>query len=191
MSTDLLKMMDSYGVLNQFLLRCIDDMLNPPPGLERVPTLVVVGIDKPLVAKEAVQWFNGMRPIFMQQCADMQNKRIMYNIMKNSMQMIQGPKGYAEGEYNGISDSFAYTDLDMAQPKTFCEYGNDKDAIYTPEPENKGDKIRKEEQNRSIRELEQMRRQQETECSTIMEKERVEAVMNKEREKLMRDRLGI
>ena len=189
MCTDLLKMMHSYNLLNQFLLRCVDDMQQFPPGLERVPTLIVVGIDKPLVAKEAINWFNSMRPIFSQQSQDMQNKRIMYNIMKNNIQANNGPKGYAHSEYDGISDSFAYCDIDMAQPKTFCEYGNDIDAIYTPEKENYV--IKQDEQNKNIRQLEQIRKQQETEYSNIMKKEQIDAVMNKERETLMRERLGI
>lgn len=191
MCTDLLKMMDSYKILNQFLLKCIDDMQQVPPGLKRVPTLIVVGVDKPLVAKEAVNWFNNMRPIFAQQSLDMQNKRIMYNIMRNSMQGMHGPKGYAQGEYDGVSDSFAYTDVDMAQPKTFCEYGNDSNAIYTPPKEDDKFRIKEGEQNRNIKELEQLRKQQESEYTSIMKREQIEAVMNKEREGLMRERLGI
>lgn len=189
MCTDLLKMMDDYKIINNFLLRCIDDMETLPSGLERVPTLIIAGIDKPLIAKEAIKWFNDMRPIFIQQCNDMQNKRILYGIMKNSMEAINGPKGYTQGEYDGVSDSFAYTDVDMAQPKTFCEYGNDKDAILTPPKEEY--KIRKDEQDNNVRNLEQSRKQQETEYTSIMKREQIESVMNKERNKLMRERLGI
>jgi hypothetical protein len=189
MCTDLLKMMDSYKIINQFLLRCVDDMVQLPPGLERVPTLIVIGIEKPLVAKEAMTWFDGMRPIFLQQSSDTLNKQIMNGIMRNGMQSIQGPKGYANGEYDGISDSFAYTDVDMAQPKTFCEYGNDKDAIYTPPKDDT--KINKQEQDRSIREMEQERKQQETEYANIMKRGQVEAVMYRERNQLMKERLGI
>lgn len=189
MCTDLLRMMDSYKILNQFLLRCIDDMKQLPPGLERVPTLIVVGVNKPLVAKEAVKWFNDMRPILFQQSAEMQNKKIMYNIMRNNMQTLNGPKGYAQGEYDGVSDSFAYTDVDMAQPKTFCEYGNDKNVIYTPPRENI--KIKETEQLQNIQDLERMRSQQEKEYSSIMKREQIEAVMAKEREQLMKNRLGI
>ena len=189
MCTDLLKLMDSYKILNKFLLKCIDDMPNIPPQLERVPTLIVVGVDKPLVAKEAVAWFNNMRPIFMQQCMETQNKTIMTGIMKNNMQTLQGPKGYTSNEYDGISDSFAYTDVDMAQPKTFCEYGNDKDAIYTPAKEDTT--IKQNEQERNTKELEKIRKQQDAEFSSVMKRGQLEAVMNKEREKLMKDRLGI
>lgn len=191
MCNDLIKLMDSYGVLNQFLLKCIDDMPQLPPGLERVPTLIVVGINKPLVGKEAINWFDNMRPIFAQRNLDMQNKRIMYNIMRNNMQAMNGPKGYAQGEYDGISDSFAYFDVDMAQPKVYCEYGNDKDIIYTPPKEDNTLKIRRNEQEKNIKDLEQIRKRQELEYSCIMKREQIDAVMNKEREKLMRERLGI
>lgn len=188
MCTNLLKLMDNYKVLNKFLLKCVDDMPELPRGLERVPTLIVVGIDKPLVAKEAMIWFDNMRPIFAQQCADIQNKQIMYNIMKNNQLAMKGPKGYAEEEYHGISDSFAYFDVDMPQPKTFCEYGNEKDAIYTPPID---DKIKSDEQKRYIQKLEQDRRKQEGELVSIMKKEQIEAIMNNEREKLLKERLGI
>lgn len=191
MCTDLLKMMDSYGVINQFLLKCIDDMdvSHLPPGLERVPTLIVIGIDKPLVAKEAVDWFNGMRPIFMQQKADMQNKKIMFNIMKNNVQMANGPKAFSQSEYSGLSDSFAYTDVDLAQPKAFCGYNDDKDVIFTPPDENT--KIQKDEQERKIREYEQIRKRQESDYNTIMRQGQIDAIMNAEKEKLLREKLGI
>lgn len=186
MCTDLLKMMDSYGVLNQFYLKCIDDMPQIPPGLDRVPTLIVVGVNKPLVAKEAVVWFDGMRAVFQQQNAMMQDKRIIYNIMRND---LAGPKGYAQGEYDGVSDAFAYTDVDMAQPKTFCEYGNDKDVIYTP-PVEQG-KVNRSEQERVTRDLASKRKKQEEEFTTLMKREQIDAVMTRERELLMKERLGI
>lgn len=191
MCTDLLKMMDSYNILGQFILKCIDDMPTPPAGLERVPTLIIGGINKIYVAKDAVMWFNSMRSVFIQQNADMQNKKIMYNIIKNNMQTQGGPNGYTEGEYSGTSDTFAYLDLDIAQPKTFCEYGTDGTVIYTPPKEDANDKIRISEQERGSRELEQMRIQQDNDYMSTMKNQHVEAVMNNERERLMKNRLGI
>lgn len=191
MCTDLLKMMDSYGILRQFLLRCIDDMPNPPPGLDRVPTLIVAGIGKPLVAREAVMWFNNARPMFMQQSTDLQNKRIMQNIMKNNMQSMAGPKGYAHEEFDGFSDGFAYLDVDMAQPKKFVEYGNDNSIIYTPPKEEKGDTIKLAEQERSCNNLDQMRKQQDIEYKAMMAQEQVNTVMANECDLLMKKRLGL
>jgi len=188
MCTDLLKMMDSYNILNRFNLKCIDDMLQIPAGLERVPTLVVVGIDKPLVAKEAVMWFNQMRPMFVQQNVEMQQKRIMHRISRNNVN--GGPKGYAQGEYDGISDTFAYTDVDIPQPKAFCDYGkNSEDVIFTP-PKDRG-KIVEAEQKRFVKDLECERKKNDLEYSNVMKRDQVDAVMNREHDNLMREKLGI
>ena len=82
---DLIRMMDNYSILNRFFLKCIDDMdaTQIPNGLDRVPTLIISGIDKPLVANEAVKWFNDNRPYLIQQTR-IANKKIIYNITKNS-----------------------------------------------------------------------------------------------------------
>lgn len=188
MCTDLLKMMDSYGVLKRFYLKCIDDMERIPDGLERVPTLIVVGVGKPLVAKEAVSWFNQMRPMFVQENVEMQQKRIINNMMRNNI--AGGPKGYAQGEYDGISDTFAYTDVDMAQPKTFCDYGKGgEDVIYTPPRD--GAKMVEADQKKYVLDLESERKRHEVEYSTVMKRDQIDAVMNRERDTLMREKLGI
>lgn len=183
MCTDLLKLMDKYKILNRFLLKCIDDMQRIPAQLERVPTLIIVGINKPLVGKEALEWFNNMRPLFLQQYTERQIKN---NIQ--SLHALHGPKGYLDNEYNGISDSFAYTEVDIAQPKTYSQYDNNT-VIYTPPDENSI--IKKDEQERNAIELDKMRKKQDEEYALIMKREQVETVIRKEREKLIRDNLGI
>jgi len=190
MCIDLLKMMDSYGVINQFCLKCIDDMAQMPPGLERVPTLIIVGVNRPFVAKDAITWFNNMRPIFMQQNTDMQNKKIMYNIMRNNMQAISGPKGYIQAEHDGISDGFAYTDLDSAQPKTYYEYNEtNKDFIYTPPKEDM--RMNRTEQDKLVKSIEAERKKYESECATNMRRDQIIAVMNTEKDQLIKNKLGI
>lgn len=189
MCTDLLKMMDSYNILNKFLLRCIDDMQELPPGLERVPTLIVVGIEKPLVAREAVNWFNTMRPVFMQQHLESQNKNIMHNITKNELLGISGPQGFSDMEHSGMSDSYAYTNSDASLEKAYCSYGSDTQVIFTPPKEN--DKINQLQQINSSRDLETQRKKQEQEFSNIMKKNQVDALINQEKNKLLREKLGI
>jgi len=191
MCTDLLKLMDSHGVLNKFFLKCIDDMETLPKGLERIPTLIVVGINKPLVAREAMEWFDSMRPIFSQQNNDMLSKKIMFNIMKNNTEANTGPKGYVHCEYDGISDTFAYTNTDMAQPKTFCEFEKDGTVIYTPPCEDKSMAIKDTEQKRYINDLQRTRKQQESEFTNIMRQGQVDAVINRERTQMTKNRLGI
>ena len=191
MCTDLLKLMDSYGVLNKFFLKCIDDMEILPKGLERIPTLIVVGVNKPLVAREAMEWFDSMRPMFSQQNNDMLSKKIMFNIMKNNTEANNGPKGYVHCEYDGVSDSFAYTNTDLAQPKTFCEFENDGSVIYTPQSEDKTMAIKDSEQKRYINDLQKNRKQQESEFSNIMRQGQIDAVIDRERTQMTKNRLGI
>ena len=188
MSMDLLNMMNKYGILRHFILKCVDDMEVLPKGLERVPTLIVSDIDKPLIAKDAVLWFNKMRSIFATQQSDSQNKHIMYNIMKNNQEQLQGPKGYTETEYNGISDAFAYTDVDMAQPKSFCTPDNDTDIIYTP-PEDS--KVSLADQNRLYKTLNDERRQEESAYSELMKKKQIDIIINNEQKKLMMEKIGL
>lgn len=186
---DLIRMMDNYGILNKFLLQCIDDMNDIPKGLDRVPTLIVVGIPKPLVANEAVKWFNDNKPYLQQQGSDLQNKKLLYNITK-TMYDQQGPKGFSSNELEGLSDNFAYSDenFNYAQPKTFCLYGNDGDVIMTPP---KDGKLNSETQKNLICEIEKNQKKQDDECKVYMKQEQLNKIMQKERDELMKNHLGI
>ena len=192
MCTDLLKLMDNYGALNRFYLKCIDDM-DPdkiPPALERVPTLIIAQMDKPLVAGDAVAWFNNMRPIFLQQNSENQNKVIMQQIIQNNMQS-RGPKGYSEGEHSGFSDQYAYINIDEPLPKEFSAYvnGPDTNIIYTPPKEQ--NKLSKEEQERYMKESQNERLAQEEQFKSIMRKKQIDAVTDREKEKLIKEQMGI
>ena len=184
LSRDLVKMMDSYGILNKFVLKCIDDM-DPrkiPQQLTTVPTLLIAGIDKPLVAKEAVKWFNDNRPYFTRQSEAQQSKQIIYNMTKT---MYNGPKGMS-GELSGTSDEFAYCDVDEAQPKNFCKDVEDGNVIITPPMDNK---IGGESQEKMIKQVEQIRKNQERDYGAEMKQDQIDRVMRIERDKLVRERL--
>jgi len=188
---DLIKMMESYGIINKFMLKCIDDM-NPnqiPAGLERVPTLIVAGIDKPLVANEAVKWFNENRPYLQQQNAEMANKRIIYNLTKNATgENNIGIKGFSN-EHEGISDNFAYMDTDAAQPKSFCQYGSDADnIIYTPPTDGK---INAAQQKQMIAVADSDRTTQIKEYADVMKQEQIDKLIMKERDQLIKSRHGV
>lgn len=185
---DLLRMLESYNILNRFMLKCVDDpSFRPPDGLTHVPTLIVVGINKPLVANEAVAWFNNNKPYLIQQNAELQNKRLIYNMTKN-MYDAQAPKGFSSNELSGTSDEFAYTDIDEAQPKVFCKYGDDTDCIVTP-PKEKA--MSNQVQSKIMGDVAAVRKQQEKEYSTMMKQEQIEILINKERNELMKNHLGI
>jgi hypothetical protein len=184
---DLICMMNNYGIIDKFKLKCIDDMQELPKSLERVPTLIIIGIDKPLVANDAVKWFNDNRPYLQQQCSDLQNKKLLYNMTK-SMYDQQGPKGFSINELGGISDDFAYTDTDQAQPKTFCGYGNDIDIIVTPPQDSKINEIT---QKKLLAEIENTQKNQDDEYKIIMKQEQINKIIQKERDQLIKNRVGI
>lgn len=186
---DLLRMMESYNILNKFFLKCVDDMdVNSiPKGLERVPTLIISGIDKPLVANEAVKWFNDNRPYLIQQNMNMQNKKLIYNMTKN-MYGNTGPKGFSTSELVGTSDNFAYMETDEAQPKEFCRYGNDGDIIYTPP---KDSKINDSSQKQLLTTAEELRKTQEKEFASVMKHDQIDKLIEKERDQLMKNRMGL
>ncbi len=212
MCTDLIKLMQSYNVLQQFLLKCIDDMQQIPAGLERVPTLIVVGINKPLIGREALVWFDGIRqslPIQSQSSSSganlsdanstMQNKQILYNINKqeqitNLTQPTQptqpnkqiNPNGYSTVEHIGLSDNYAYTNSDNPLPKTFCEYGNDTNIIYTPPLEKT--KLSKFQQEKTIKNLLEDRIIQEKSYIVDMKKKQIDMLIHQEQLKLQAEK---
>lgn len=185
---DLLRVLDSCGALRFFRIICIDDLeaSQIPPTLKRVPTMIIIGIPAPFVGKDAINWISSNKMLFMNNNAEYQTKKIMYNMMQN---MTSGPLCFSDTEHIGTSDNFAYTDLDNAQPKTFCEYGKDKDIIYTPPSEK--NKMCKMEQDKNLHNVEIIRKKQEQEYQNAMKHQQVDAIMLKEREKLIKEQLGL
>jgi len=186
-----------------------------PAGLERVPTLIVVGINKPLVGREALVWFDGIRqslPVHSSSSSssssnsdsNLQNKQILYNINKqeqlsNSTQPNKqtqtnsnspaggtSPNGYSTVEHIGLSDNYAYTNSDNPLPKTFCEYGNDTNIIYTPPLEKS--KLSKFQQDRTIKNLIQDRIMQEQSYVADMKKKQIDMLIYQEQLKLQKEK---
>lgn len=183
---DLLKIIESYGILNKFVLKCIDDMDEKqiPPQLTDVPTVLINGIDKPLIGREAFKWFQDNRQYLMAQSAEQHSKQIVHNMTKI---MNLGPKGFS-GELTGTSDEFAYCDIDDAQPKSYCKDVEDGNVIITP-PKDK--KLTQMNIKNMSREIEHVRKEQEKELSEMMKQDQINRIMSIEREKLMKNRLGI
>ena len=182
MSIDLLKLMQSYNISNQFLLKCIDDMKQIPNGLEKVPTLIVVGINKPLVGREALNWFNEMRPILAQQNAGNNSKQTLYNISKQEASSSGNLHGFSNDEHIGLSDNYAYTETDNPMPKSFGDCMTDTNVIITPPKEE--NKLTRYQQDKTIKALEYERINQEKTYITEMKKKQLEALILKEENSL-------
>lgn len=181
-SHNLMMLMKNIGILDKFKIYCVDDNLDAvPPHIKNVPTLItnIKGNTHIMEFDEAVKWIQSIR--YFKQChiADQQKKMILMNMMKQAQ--MQGPHGYSQGEMNGISDTFAYTDIDMAQPHSFCNYG-DENAIFTaPEEKNK---ITKAEQNQKIAEYKAILEKQNENILFAAKKEQLNQIFAMEQQKI-------
>jgi hypothetical protein len=139
------------NLLSYFKLICIDDPNNKIPNIvTEVPTMIVTTINKPMIAKEIFEWIQSVK--FMKQ------SNANNTVTPNKKEKI-GPLGFVSQEMSGFSDSFAYKDIDMAQPHTFVSINNndEKNAIFTA-PEH--GKINSDIQNEKIKNLKQSRDEQ-------------------------------
>lgn len=192
---DLYKLMNDYGVLSMFHILCIEDMNEKdiPRGITHVPTLLIFELNKSFKGKEAIEWFNNNRIFFMKNNSENQQKKIMYNMMKNAQdQMQSGLIGYSETEHKGISDIFAFSDIDVIQQKEFCthgEYGGTKDIIYTP-PQDKG-KMNDSDIKTLTSNLESIRTKQEKEVNCSILINRADQFIKNEIDNLMINRLDV
>jgi len=180
---ELLRQMNECGVINRFMLICVDDIENIPKGITTVPTLIIVGIPKLLVGPEAMQWLLNHRQIIIQQNATLQGKIHLHNMVKND----DGLKGFSS-ELNGMSDDFAYTDVDCPQPKSFCGPSDQGDIIMTPPVDTK---LNQSNQKKLINNLKNIRDQQETQTKENMKHDQIAKYMHKEQEQLWKTHMGL
>lgn len=156
----LLQLLQSDGILSSFKLFCVDGRLNQiPPQITIVPSMIVKNNNKILVANEIFEWI----------------KNIKFIRGEGGVGGKQGPIGWVDGEMNGTSDGFAYTNVDKAQPKSYFKIGGEEEnAIYTAPDIGK---INKKEQNDMIKNLEGLRNQQDEIYATIAKKQ-LDAIVN-------------
>jgi len=167
-------LLKNMNMLIHFEMICIEDLIQQnkqlPPNIKTVPALVLPELSSILQGKETFEWAEKMRI-----------SMIKMNISKNSQQ--QGPHGFANNEMSGNSDNFAYTQADVAQPKSFLPYG--KDAEYEIFTGKEAGKLMKEDISKLIRDNEKNRKEQDNKISELYENTRRDAIANNEKQKLM------
>lgn len=153
--------------------------------MKKVPTIVVS--DR---TTNAAQIYDGP-----QKCAMFVNNLIMnrrsaqINEAKERMKSIQkaqkdirikndGPAEYSEAEMSGISDSYAYTQTDMAQAKAFVIVGQE-DTLSVITPQIKESKITPQQLKASIHDLKNQRDQDINTFKQNMERRQIDAVINR------------
>jgi hypothetical protein len=181
----LLTLLQNEGMLQNFVMYCVDGRLKEiPPSITTVPTMTVASINKPLVGKETFEWVNKMKFIKEQNMMNINKHNIMkLNLMR--MENKNGPHGFFNEEMNGISDNFAYTKTDIALPHRYSGATENKGAIFTAPDEKK--KISKEEQKKRIESITKTRTEQDNVNSESMKKQQLNAVIQAEQEKMIQD----
>ena len=176
---NLFMVLKNENLIGHFKLICVDDKLDKLPQNMIVPTMIVININKPLVAQETFEWIKQMKFIRQQQIMDI-NKRIIQN--NNNELIKKGPIGFDNEIMAGISDKFAFTKTDAPLPHSYFGVNEeDKHAIFTAPPEK--DKISKIEQNKLIKDLESKRIDQDNNYNTLMKQQQMNAIANAEKEK--------
>ena len=175
--TDLITLLQNENLLSNFVMFCVDGRLKEVPShITVVPTMIVSGINKPLVGKEPFEWVNKVKFLRQQSTMSM-NKQII--MQQNLMRMAnkKGPHGFLNDEMNGISDTFAYTKTDVALPHRYVGANDDKNAIFTALEQSK---ISKDEQQKRMEQLELDRTKQDSHFSGVMKTQQLHAVMQSE-----------
>lgn len=184
---DLLVLLRNENLIGNFKLICVDNMLDKLPQDMIVPTMILVNVNKPLIANEIFAWIEQIKFMRQQQLMDI-NRKIIQSQTYNNQQLTNnrqtGPVSYDNDIMSGISDKFAFTKIDEPIPHAYFGLGDeDKNIIFTA-PQDRKDTIDKVAQNNLIEELESKRMQQDNHFNTEMKKAQITAVMNMEQENM-------
>jgi hypothetical protein len=173
-----------YNILKNFQLIKIDGNIDyyKQKGLTIVPTIKVVGYSKSFMGSECFEWLNSIIESINQQklnqpidkikdSSNNTNKKITLPpiVGKTNETKSLNEMGYRPSEMNGISDTYAYKDIDTAFPMSF-QSRNLNTEIYTPPIEK--NKIEKGKQSELIKKMELMRNNDKNEFIKNAEQER-------------------
>lgn len=179
----LLVLLQNENLLGYFKLVCVDGILDKiPPQIEKVPTMIIVNLNRPLVAHETFEWIKQMKFIRQQQVMDINKKIIMQQ--NNTNTENKGPIGYDSEMMSGVSDTFAFTKIDTPLPHAYFGYKEDDKHVIFTAPLDK-QKISMNDQKRLIKDIEERRTQQDSDHVILMKQKQMEAVMISEQEKLL------
>lgn len=182
-----INLMKNEGLLQYFKTICVDNNLgNIPTCITKVPAIITAEPKQLFLSNDVFKWLQGIKYMKQQQInLNEQNKKIIqYNTYKNMQaQNSNGPSCFMSTEMTGFSDNFAYTKMDMPQPKNFQEYGKEHlEVILTPPKED--NKINNHQQKKKILDIENKRNQQDKQFSENMKHEQLKAIMKFEKEKI-------
>ncbi len=177
-----LRLLQSEGLLNNFKLICVDEHLDRiPPQITHVPTMIVETMKFPIVGNNILKWIESIRFIKNNKQPTANPPIIQENKNQDGYNESRPILGYIESEMSGISDNFAFKDIDIALPHAFVEYGkDDKNPIFTA-PDDSTVKITAGDQNKRIRESEELRKKQDEEYQQVMKERQLYALLNNQK----------
>ena len=183
MCQNLLTILQNENLLTYFKPYCVDNKLNKiPPQIQFVPTLIVSGINKPLVGNETFKWVQQFKFLKQKALANTNN----HLIQKKLLSMINnsdGPMGWMDNEMGDLSDKFAYTKIDKPLPQSFFRINSEnKNTIFTP-PNIK--KIAKSDQKKLITHMEKQRAMQDELYKKQNKQHHLQAIANDEQKKII------
>lgn len=151
------------NLISHFKLFCVDDNLNSiPKNIKKVPTMMVEGVDKLLIEHEIFEWIKQVKFL----------RHNINNIKNTSSPSNNDPIGWIEKEMNGISDSYAYKDVDKAMVHSYSSTNDTNDSIFTPKETNK--KINPNLQLNMINDVRHIREEQDFNYKKIHKEQQLE-----------------
>ena len=182
-SKNLLRVLNSEGILGAFKCICIDNINKTSlinSGIKGVPTLIIKG-ETGGAMYEREDAFRWVENIIKFKRHNMMMAMVKENRQKiadhNKMMQNSGPLGWKPEEMSGVSDEYSYLKTDCAQPKSFLPYGQDDQYQIVTIVDN-GQKISPKEQEEVINKYADIRNQQTQHIKENMEKSQLDTVMN-------------
>lgn len=132
----LLRILQHDNMIHLFKCLCVDDIRvrnSLPRSITTVPTIIIPSIHKQFVAGEIFRWLQSIKSSNIQQEARPMKAS---NVDNKQQQKGNNPIGFVSQEMAGLSDSYAYTSVDIVPQHTYLTCADmDKYKIYTA-PEN-------------------------------------------------------
>lgn len=138
MCKSLITLLRSQNLLPYFKLILVDNQIEKlPQYVSRVPTVIIPSMKKILVADQIFQWLQIIRTSQQQLKSDLQNSNTtdatpQKQIKQSTEQKGNNPIGFITSEMSGISDTYAYTNVDAVPQHTYTDCRDvGKNQIFT------------------------------------------------------------
>jgi len=167
MCQNVLTVLQNENLLSHFKLFCVDNNLDTiPKEITKVPTMIVIGMDKLVIENEIFEWIKQVKFL----------RHNINSIQNNNIVKSNEPIGWIENEMYGKSDGYAYKDVDKAMIHSYSGVGEPSDAIYTPKQSLK-DKITVKQQFNLINNIKSNRVDQDKVYEQVNAEQQLEKIM--------------